>query len=159
MRLLKIVPDDTNIDFVRLRSWAFGLTAFLTVLAVGASFAKGLNLGVDFVGGLMIEAKFQQEPSLDKLRSNIDRLNVGDASLGQYSDKTLVAIRLPIPKNADQGATNAEVQRVQASVAKEFPGVTFTRTDTVSGKVSGELIRSGVLAVLLAVFARASRRT
>jgi preprotein translocase subunit SecF len=153
MRLLKIVPDDTNIDFVRLRGWAFGLTAFLTVLAVGASFAKGLNLGVDFVGGLMIEAKFQQEPNLDKLRSNIDRLNVGDASLGQYSDKTLVAIRLPIPKNADQGATNAEVQRVQASVKSEFPGVSFTRTDTVSGKVSGELIRNGILAVVLAVFA------
>ncbi|GAA3250979.1 hypothetical protein GCM10020258_06340 [Sphingomonas yabuuchiae] len=58
MRLLKLVPDNTNIDFVRLRGWAFGLTLALTLLAVGVTFAKGLNLGVDFVGGLMIEEKF-----------------------------------------------------------------------------------------------------
>ncbi len=55
MRLLKIVPDNTNIDFVRLRGWAFGLTLLLSVLAIGLTVYKGLNLGVDFVGGLMIE--------------------------------------------------------------------------------------------------------
>jgi len=153
MRLLKLIPDDTNIDFVRLRGWAFGLTAFLTVLAVSMVFARGLNLGVDFVGGLMIEAKFDQAPALDRLRGSIDRLGVGDVSLQQFGDKKIVSIRLPVPQNADQGATNAEVKKVQDAVRGVFPGVTFTRTDTVSGKVSGELIWKGVLAVVLAVFA------
>ena len=153
MRLLKLIPDDTNIDFVRLRGWAFGLTAFLTVLAVGAVFARGLNLGVDFVGGLMIEAKFDQPPALNKLRSTIDRLEVGDVQLGQFGDKKIVSIRLPVPKGADEGATNAEVKRVQTAVKAGFPDAVFTRTDTVSGKVSGELIWRGSLAVLIAVFA------
>ncbi|ONK23077.1 preprotein translocase subunit SecF, partial [Bacillus sp. VT-16-64] len=68
MKLLKLVPDDTNFDFVRLRSWAFGLTLILSVLAIGVTFAKGLNFGVDFEGGLMIEERFASPPDLDKLR-------------------------------------------------------------------------------------------
>jgi len=153
MRLLKIVPDDTNIDFVRLRGWAFGLTAFLTVLAVGASFAKGLNLGVDFVGGLMIEAKFQQPAHLDTLRGTIDNLGVGQSSLQQFGDPKTVSIRLPLPHETDSGATNRVVAKVKTAVEQTNPGVQFTRSDTVSGKVSGELIRNGLLAVFLAVFA------
>ncbi len=107
MRLLKLVPDDTNIGFVRIRHWAFGLTALLTVAAVALVGIRGLNFGVDFVGGLMIEAKFASAPPLDQVREDVDRLGVGDGTLQQF--------------------------------------------DTVSGKVSGELIRNGVLAVLLAV--------
>ena len=153
MRLLKLIPDDTNIDFVRLRGWAFGLTALLTVIAIGTVVTRGLNLGVDFVGGLMIEAKFDQPPALNKLRTSIDRLQVGDVQLGQFGDKNIVSIRLPVPPNADQGATNAEVKRVQGAVKAAFSDAVFTRTDTVSGKVSGELIWRGSLAVVLAVFA------
>ena len=151
MRLLKLVPDDTNIGFVRIRFWAFGLTALLTVLAVAAVAARGLNLGVDFVGGLMIEAQFQQAPPLDEVRANVDRLDVGDSSLQTFGDPKTVSIRLPIPESADEGATNAVVEKARKSLQAEFPGVNFTRYDTVSGKVSDELIFNGVLAVLLAV--------
>jgi preprotein translocase subunit SecF len=151
MRLLKLVPDNTNFGFVRLRFWAFGLTALLTVLAVAAVAAKGLNLGVDFVGGLMIEARFEQPPQLDKVRANIARLDVGDSSLQTFGDPRTVSIRLPAPESADEGATNAVVERARKSLQAEFPGVSFTRYDTVSGKVSDELITNGILAVLLAV--------
>ena len=153
MRLLKLIPDDTNIGFVRLRGWAFGLTAMLTVIAVFAVVTRGLNLGVDFVGGLSIEAKFAQEPPLDKLREAIDRLGFGNASPQQFGDKRIVSIRLPVPKGADQGQTNAEVSAVQGAVKAAFPQVTFGKTDTVSGKVSEELTFWGIVAVLLAMFA------
>lgn len=151
MRLLKLVPDNTNFGFVRLRFWAFGLTALLTVLAVAAVATRGLNLGVDFVGGLMIEARFEQPPQLDKVRANIGRLEVGDSSLQTFGDPRTVSIRLPAPESTDEGATNVVVERARKSLQAEFPGVTFTRYDTVSGKVSDELIRNGILAVLLAV--------
>jgi preprotein translocase subunit SecF len=153
MRLLKLVPDNTNIGFVRLRNWAFGLTALLTVLAIGLVAARGLNLGVDFVGGLMIEAKFPERPSLDDVRGTVDRLEVGEASLQQFGDPNTVSIRLPLPQSADEGATNAVVNKVKTALQATNPGVTFPRYDTVSGKVSGELIRNGILAVLIAMIA------
>ena len=151
MKLVKFVPDNTNIGFVAIRHWAFALTALLTILAVGATAYRGLNLGVDFVGGLMIEESFPTPPHLDKVRSTIDRLGVGEGSLQQFGDPRTVSIRLPPPKSTDQGATNAVVAKVQQAIEKDFPGAKFSRYDAVSGKVSGELVRNGVLAVMLAV--------
>ncbi|UVO52761.1 protein translocase subunit SecF [Sphingomonas sp. SUN039] len=153
MRLLKLVPDNTNIGFVRLKSWAFGLTLLLSILSVAAVAYKGLNLGVDFVGGLMIEETFTAPPSLDKVREVVDRLGVGEASLQQFGDPKTVSIKLPPPTSTDAGATNAVVAKVNAALAAEFPGAKFSKQDSVSGKVSDELIRNGILAVLIAVFA------
>jgi preprotein translocase subunit SecD len=149
--IMRIVPDDTNIGFVAMRKWAFALTALLTVLAVGAVGAKHLNLGVDFVGGLMIEAKFDQPPHLDKVRASIERLDVGESSLQQFGDPKTVSIRLPVPTEGGAGASNVVIEKVRTAMTSEYPGVTFSRYDTVSGKVSGELIQNGILAVMLAV--------
>ena len=151
MRLLKLVPDNTNLPFVSLRKWAFGLTLALTILALGSVVYKGLNFGVDFEGGLMIEEKFQTPPDLDRVRSAVDSLGLGESALQQVGDPRTLSIRLPNPENADEGAINAVVERVKTALAKEFPGATFSRYDTVSGKVSGELIKKGVLAVVLAI--------
>lgn len=151
MRLLKLVPDHTNIDFVRLRGWAFGLTLILSVLAIGVTFAKGLNFGVDFEGGLMIEERFASPPDLDRLREVVDAQGLGEASLQQFGDPRTLTIRLPVQEGADEGATNAAVKKVETAIAQAFPGATFNRYSTISGKVSGELIRNGVLAVVLAV--------
>ncbi|MEH3048041.1 protein translocase subunit SecF [Sphingomonas adhaesiva] len=151
MKLLKLVPDDTNIDFVRLRGWAFGLTLLLSVLAVGITLYKGLNFGVDFEGGLMIEERFAQKPDLDRVRAVVDAQGVGEAALQQFGDPRTITIRLPVQQGGDEGATNAAVKKVEAALAQQFPGAEFRRYSTVSGKVSGELIRNGVLAVVLAI--------
>jgi len=152
MRHLKLVPDNTNIGFTAVRNWAFALTAILTILSVGITAYRGLNLGVDFVGGLMIEAQFPQKPQLDAVRATVDKLGDGEASLQQFGGPNNVSIRLPLPKSTDEGATNAVVNRVKAALNATNPGVTFPRYDTVSGKVSGELVRNGILAVVIAAF-------
>ena len=151
MKLLKLVPDDTNIDFVRLRKWAFGLTLLLSLLAVGLTVARGLNMGVDFEGGLMIEERFAAAPDLDRVRSVVDRLDLGEAALQQFGDPRTITIRLPVQSGGDEGATNAAVRKVETGLAQQFPGAEFRRYSTVSSKVSDELIRNGVLAVVLAV--------
>jgi preprotein translocase subunit SecF len=151
MRLLKIVPDNTNLPFVSLRKWAFALTMALSLASIGLVYFKGLNFGVDFVGGLMIEEKFAREPDLDQVRSAVDSLGVGEAQLQQFGDARTLTIRLPAVESADEGATNAVVRKVETKLAQTFPGATFSRYSTVSGKVSDELIRNGILAVVLAV--------
>jgi len=151
MRLLKLIPDHTNIGFVRLRKWAFALTALLTLAASVLVGVRGLNLGVDFVGGVLIEARFQQPPSLDVVRHDVDRLHFGDAAVTTFGAPNVISIRLPLPQSTDEGATNRMVKSVQAALEAKNPGMTFNRAETVSGKVSGELIRNGLLAVFLAV--------
>jgi len=150
MRLIKLVPDNTNIRFVALRKIAFTVTLILSILAVGLVFVRGLNFGVDFMGGVAIEEKFATPPAIDKVRATIERLGVGEPAIQQFGDPTLVSIRLPVPEG-DSGATDRLVERVKATLATEFPGATFSNYSTVSGKVSDELVTNGVLAVLLAI--------
>ncbi len=151
MRLLKLVPDNTNLKFVSLRKWAFGLTIILSLLAVGLVAVRGLNMGVDFVGGVLIEENFATPPSIEAVRTEVDRLELGEASIQSFSDPRTLSIRLPLPQSNDEGATNALVKKVSDDLAIKFPGATFSKYDTISGKVSDELIRNGALAVALAI--------
>jgi preprotein translocase subunit SecF len=152
MRLLKLVPDNNNLPFVSLRKWAFGLTILLTLAAIALVFARGLNLGVDFVGGLMIEEKFVTPPSLDKLRTAIDNLHLGEVRLQTVGeDGKTISIKLPPPQSTEKDATNKVVSAVQIAVNKLYPDARFSKQDAVSGKVSGELIWKGILAVVIAV--------
>lgn len=151
MRLLKIVPDNTNIGFVRIRYIAFAITALLTIAAVALVATRGLNMGVDFAGGVSIEEKFASPPSPDKVRETVNRLGFGDAVLQQLGGSNTVTIRLPLPESTAPDAVDQMVEQVKAALAKDFPGATFSTYSTVSGKVSGELIQNGVLAVVLAI--------
>ncbi len=151
MRLLKLIPDNTNIGFVRIRHIAFLVTALLTVAAIALVGVRGLNFGVDFIGGVAIEEKFAAPPPLDEVRSTVDRLGLGEAALQQFGDKSVVTIRLPLPKNESADAVDKVVEQVKTALAAKFPGATFSTYNTVSGKVSGELISNGILAVFLAI--------
>jgi len=148
MRLIKLVPDNTNIGFVRLRWWAFGLTIALTVASMALFATRGLNLGVDFVGGLLMEVGFEQTAPLDDLRNTVRAQNVGDVSLQEFGGPNKVALRLPLPPG-DQAAVQRVVARLQAAITARHPDASFRRVETVSGKVSGELIRTGIIAVAL----------
>jgi len=152
MRLLKLIPDNTNIGFVRLRKWAFGLTAMLTITAAVLVGVRGLSLGVDFEGGVMIEARFPTSPSVDSVRSDVDRMHVGEAAVTTFGTRDVLSIRLPSPREKDEGATNRLINNVEAGLRAKYPGVVFNRAETVSAKVSSELISYGLLAVFLAVF-------
>ncbi|WP_404334783.1 protein translocase subunit SecF [Sphingomonas sp. MMS12-HWE2-04] len=151
MRLLKIIPDNTNIGFVRIRHIAFAVTALLTVAALVLLAARGLNYGVDFAGGVSIEEKFAAPPPLDQVRSAVNNLGYGESTLQQLGGANTVSIRMPLPNSTDEGAVDKMVEQVKSTLAAKFPGATFSNYSTVSSKVSGELIQNGVLAVFLAI--------
>ncbi|WP_310497163.1 protein translocase subunit SecF [Sandarakinorhabdus sp.] len=147
---LKLVPDNTNIGFVRMRFIAFALTLILT-LASGALLAtRGLNLGVDFVGGLTMEVEFTKPPALDALRTRVDNIGVGQSALQEFGNATTILIKLPLPEG-DQTAVQRVVAKVQTDLKANYDGINFRRVESVSGKVSGELIRDGLWAVGLSM--------
>lgn len=152
MRLMKLVPDNTNIGFVRIRWWAFGLTLLLTLGSLSLIVTRGLNLGVDFVGGLMIDARFEENVALDDLRQQVDGLGFGSSALQNFGGPQNVLIRLPLPPG-DEVAVQRTVARVQQEIRSNHPDVSFARVETVSGKVSDELLRDGAWAIVLSMAA------
>ena len=149
MRLLKLVPDNTNIDFLRWRNVAMAISGLMMAAAIATLWFKGLNLGVDFVGGQMLQVQFQQPPQLDTLREDVNNLNLGEAAVQEFGSDTRMLIRLPLPGGGEEAA-NAAAARVRQMIVQRYPGARFESVETVSGKVSGELLRAGALALLLA---------
>jgi len=147
--LLKLIPDDTNIDFLRWRGVAITLSLLLMAASIALIAVKGLNFGVDFAGGQMIRVTFAQPVSLDSLRSDVGALGMGDPSIQEFGSPREVSIRLPLPEGGEEGA-NAAASKLRTALAAEYPGSRIDAVETVSGKVSGELVRSGALALLLA---------
>src|SRR3954449_6331790 len=81
MKLLKLVPDHTNLDFMRWRNLALILSLIATIVSIGFTAYRGLNLGIDFIGGQVVRVEFNQPVHIDELRARVDRLGVGDASI------------------------------------------------------------------------------
>jgi preprotein translocase subunit SecF len=150
MRLLKLVPDNTNIDFLRVRGIAFIISTLLIAGSIALIATKGLNFGVDFAGGQMIRVAFQQPPELDDLRERIGALGHGEASVQEFGSPTEIAIRMQLPEGGEQGANQAATD-VRNALEQAYPGSRIDAVETVSGKVSEELVRAGGLALLFAM--------
>lgn len=150
MRLLKLIPDNTNIPFLKWRNIAMGLSILLIVGSIALVAIRGLNFGVDFAGGLMMEVRFEKPAQLDDLRATVNSAGAGAGNLQTFGDPNTVSIRLPLPPG-DDAAVQKVVSEVQAKIKAENPDAQFRRVETVSGKVSAELIRDGALAMLLAM--------
>ena len=150
MKLLKLVPDHTNIDFMRWRNIALVLSIIATVASLALVGFKGLNLGVDFVGGQMIRTTFAKPIDVEELRSRVGGLNLGEASIQEFGGPTSYQIRLPKPEGGETAANRAASQ-VRAMLASNYPGSRVDAVETVSGKVSEELARDGALAIALAM--------
>ena len=118
MPLLKLVPDDTNIDFMRWRNVALVLSIIATVASLALVAVRGLNLGVDFVGGQMVRATFSQRAPIEDIRNRVESLGIGDASIQEFGDPNTLQIRLPLPKG-DESAANAAGSRVRAVIAEK----------------------------------------
>ena len=150
MRLIKLVPDNTNIPFLEWRNVAIVLSVILIIASIVLTAMRGLNFGVDFEGGIMMEVRFEQPVELDPLRATVNSAGAGDASLQTFGDPRTVSVRLPAPEG-DETAVQKVIDHVQDVVKAANPGAEFRRVDNVSGKVSGELVRDGAIAMLVAM--------
>ncbi|WP_205481193.1 protein translocase subunit SecF [Sphingomonas arenae] len=150
MKLLKLVPDNTNIDFMRVRNIALVLSILVTIASLVMVGVRGLNLGVDFVGGQMVRATFAQPLDVEQLRSNVDQLQLGESSIQEFGGPRSYQIRLPKP-DGGEAAANAAAVKVRQMLGQQYPGSRVDSVETVSGKVSEELATDGLLAISLAM--------
>ncbi|MEX0341306.1 MAG: protein translocase subunit SecF [Erythrobacter sp.] len=155
MKLLKLVPDDTNIKFLKWRIPFFAISIFLIAASWALVFTKGLNYGVDFAGGLEVRATFTQsaEAPIADLRSDVEALGYGSPVVQRFGEDNQVSIRVRLPdevsadKEAAQEAANDIVRTLQA----EYNDFRLDGNDNVSGKVSGEFRQTALYALLAAM--------
>ena len=154
MRRLRLVPDHTNINFMRYAWFWVPFSVIVTVISIALVFTRGLNLGVDFRGGALIIASTPEHEDVGRFREVLTGLNFGEVAVTEVSDDSgqgrfTVLMRLGI---SDPDANPMTVvEEVRGALTQAFPGIQFLQVDSVGSKVSGELIWKGVLAVLLSV--------
>ncbi len=157
MKLLKLVPDDTNIKFLRWRIPFFAISILLIAASWGLVMTKGLNYGVDFAGGQEVRVTFTQrdQAPIGELREKIGALGYGEPVVQRFGADNQVSIRVRLPEEAESvpGAATEIGNRVVAKIQSEYPNVRQDGNDTVSGKVAGEFRTQAVYALLAAMLA------
>lgn len=157
MRLLKLVPDNTNIHFLKWRVPFYSVSVVLILASIALVFAKGLNLGVDFVGGQQILVTFTQskEAPVAELREQFAGLGYGEPVIQIAGAKNEVSIRFPLPEDVakDPAASDAMTTKVVNSIKGEFKDARIDDLSSVSEKVSGELFTTAMYALGFAMLA------
>src|SRR5438874_1638133 len=119
MRLLRIVPDDTKFDFMRFRRISFPISAALSIVAIALYFFHGLNFGIDFVGGTLMEVQSKAGPAdLARLRGTLNGLGLGEVQLQQFGGPADVLIRVP-QQPGGEVAQQAAVQKIRQALGNE----------------------------------------
>jgi len=149
---LRLVPDNTNIDFLKLRRMAFVVSAVLVVLSAALFFTRGLNLGIDFVGGSTIEIQTPEPADITGIRAIVSDLGLGDTTVQEFGEPTEVLIRFE-EQAGGEDAQQAAQERVENALQDAIAGVEIRRTAFIGPKISQELARDGVMAVTFAVLA------
>ena len=154
---LKLVPSETNIDFFRFARMTFGASCAAIVASLILFFVVGLNFGIDFRGGTTIRTDSEVTVDVGAYRAALDQLNLGDISVTQVFDPTkpdqnVAQVRIEA-QEGDEAITNETIASVKSALQTIDPNMTFPQVDSVGPKVSGELIQTAVIAVLLAIAA------
>ncbi|MEM7667201.1 MAG: protein translocase subunit SecF [Pseudomonadota bacterium] len=157
MKLLKLVPADTNIKFLKFRLPFFIFSLFLIAASWGLVFVNGLNYGVDFAGGQEVRLTFEErdQAPVGELRELVAGLGYGSPVVQEFGAPNVVSIRVPLPEDVEEtpGAATEIGNQVIAAIGEEFPAVRTDGNETVSGKVAGEFREDAVLALLAAMIA------
>ena len=150
MRRLRLVPDGTRIPFFRYRHIAFAWSAFVLLATVVLIATRGLNFGIDFRGGTLIEVRTPEVADLGLMRSTLNELGLGEVSLQNAGSDHDVMIRIEL-QQGDEAAQRAAVELVRSSLDKAMPDLSWRRSEFVGPRVSEELLTNGIWAVLISM--------
>lgn len=150
MFAIRLVPQKTSVDFMRLRRIGYVVSAILLAASIALGVTKGLNFGIDFAGGVMLEVKTSGPADLAKMRAALSDEGLGDVSLQEFGEPDDVLIR--VQRQEGEGGQAEVVEKVRQVLTDEVdPQISFRRAEYVGPKVGDELIEAGAMAVLLAL--------
>jgi preprotein translocase SecF subunit len=154
MRSFRLIPDDTRIAFVRYRYWAYAFSGALVLLTLILVPTKGLNLGIDFRGGILIEVGMPTAaPDLAAMRSALGDLGLGEVALQEFGSPSDILIRVEHQAGGEEGQLIA-VNEVKAALAERFgKDISYRRVEFVGPKVSEDLLWAGTQATVYALIA------
>ena len=148
--LLRLVPDDTKFDFMRFRRISFPSSAALSIVAILLFFFHGLNFGIDFIGGTLIEARTTSGPAdLAKMRTTLEGLGLGDIQLQEFGSPDTVLIRVAEQPGGDEAQQVAK-NKVRAALGSD---VEIRREEVVGPRVSTELLAQSTIGLMIAILA------
>ena len=161
--LLRYMPDEPKFEFMKLRMGAFLLSAILMIASIALVATRGLNFGIDFVGGVVIEVATEGEVDVGRVRSTLGPLNLGSfqvqeirsADIAATEPSNVVMIRTEAPTGEGdeaEAAVQSQVNNILDALRAEFGEIETRRQEAVGPKVSGELLRDGVTALVVALF-------
>ena len=146
--LRRLLPENTSFHFMRGRFIGIATSAVLSALSIALFVTPGLNYGIDFAGGIVVEVRTEGPADLAKLRSGLSELQLGEVSLQEFGGPSDVLLRLP-RQDGGEDAQNTAVEAVRGKLAEISPGVNLRRVEVVGPRVSEQLISGGILAVVL----------
>lgn len=155
---LKLVPQDTKIDFFRWQFLTFGISSAMIVLSVVFLVMFGLNFGIDFKGGTTIRTESTQEVDVGAYREALQPLGLGDVAISQVFDPTfgpdqnVAQVRISA-QDGVESVTPETINAVEAALKEVDSSITFPSVESVGPKVSGELINTAIYAVLASLAA------
>jgi len=153
---LRLVKQGTNFDFFKRWKMWLGISGLLMVIGFGSYLLQGLNYGIDFRGGTTVRTQSEQPVDVAGYRQALEPLGLGDISITEVFDPSFAAnqnvamIRIQA-QDGDEAVTVETITSVQDALRGSVPDITFTATESVGPKVSGELIQTAVIAVVLAI--------
>lgn len=148
MRLLRLFPDDTKIPFMKWRKWSFLFSGIASVLCFVVLYTHGMNTGIDFQGGTLMEVQTKSGPAdLQAIRNQLNSLGMGEVQVQSFGADDDVLIRIARQEGGDEAQTGV-VSKVQASLGDK---VEYRRTEMVGPRVSGELAQNGILGIISAL--------
>jgi preprotein translocase subunit SecF len=145
---LHVVPPDTQFDFMRFRRISFPASAVLSILAITLYFTHGLNVGIDFKGGTLLEVRTSGPADLAKMRAAVGALGLGDIQLQEFGAPNDVLIRIPL-----QPGGEVAQQQAAAKVRAALGDVEQRRQESLGQRVSGELLAYGLIGLIFAIMA------
>lgn len=149
MEMYKLIPHDTSINFVGFRKITYAFSILITLISICAYFFHGLNFGIDFRGGFVMEIRTEQKADIPDLRQKLNKLDIGEVFIQQFGSDKDVLIRIP-SNTTDEKLQAKSLDKVKAALGDN---VEYRKIERIGPKVGSELVDKAIIAVLISLAA------